>query len=151
MRHCFKTTAFPFFESKSTSFQSPHAARICTQVSRLGSTTSIQRLLSTRSRPGCLSVRSSSKIRHCLIARRHQYPVYHKGRTFLSVWPESVSVPHPNQLDSCAPGSSLSRIGIEETKKADIWMLPDAGIAGPVASANAASATPTGVSKTIWC
>jgi hypothetical protein len=30
-------------------------------------------------------------------------------------------------------------------------MLPDAGIAGPVASANAASATPKGVNKTIWC
>ena len=29
-------------------------------------------------------------------------------------------------------------------------MLPDAGIAGPVVSANAASATPTGVSKTNW-
>jgi hypothetical protein len=29
-------------------------------------------------------------------------------------------------------------------------MLPDAGIAGPVASANAASATPEGVNKTNW-
>jgi hypothetical protein len=30
-------------------------------------------------------------------------------------------------------------------------MLPDAGIAGPVASANAASATPSGERKTTWC
>lgn len=29
-------------------------------------------------------------------------------------------------------------------------MLPDAEIAGPVVSANAASATPLGVSKTNW-
>ena len=30
-------------------------------------------------------------------------------------------------------------------------MLPDAGITGPVASANAASATPSGERKTTWC
>ena len=45
---------------------------------------------------------------------------------------------------SCAQGSGLNHNQSKRRRKADIGMLPDAGIAGPVASANAASATPTG-------